>query len=127
MNRIMIIEDDPNFRTTLSNLLCERYPTLDLKEVESGEEAMAILHVFSPDLVVTDIKLPGESGLRVTQRIREAIPNVPVLVLTSYNDLEYEEAAYAAGATRFASKHETTADEILWLVDSLMPETFRKS
>jgi len=127
MNRIMIIEDDLDFRTTLSNLLCERYPTVVLKEVESGEEAMAILHVFSPDLVVTDIKLPGESGLWVTQRIREASPNVPVLVLTSYNDLEYEEAAYAAGATRFASKHETTADEILWLVDSLMPEPSRET
>ena len=123
----MIIEDDLDFRTTLSNLLCERFPSLAVKGVNSGEEAMALLDVFSPDLVVTDINLPGESGLWVTQRIREADPKLPVLVLTSYNDLEYEEAAYAAGATRFASKHETTADEILWLVDSLMPGTFGSS
>ena len=123
----MIIEDDLDFRTTLSNLLCERFPSLVVKGVNSGEEAMALLDVFSPDLVVTDINLPGESGLWVTQRIREADPKLPVLVLTSYNDLEYEEAAYAAGATQFASKHETTADEILWLVDSLMPGTFWSS
>lgn len=126
MGKIMIIEDDLDFRTTLSSLLCERFPGVVLKEVVSGEEAMAILAVFSPDLVVTDIKLPGESGLWVTERIREAAPEVPVLVLTSYNDLEYEEAAYAAGATRFASKHEITADEILWLIDSLMPEALRE-
>lgn len=123
----MIIEDDPDFRTTLSNLLCERFPSLVVKGVNSGEEAMELLDGFSPDLVVTDINLPGESGLRVTQRIREADPKLPVLVLTSYNDPEYEKAAYAAGATRFASKHETTADEILCLVDSLMPETFWSS
>lgn len=120
MNKIIIIEDDPDFRKTLLILLTERFPALVLKEAESGEEAMDQMQSFSPDLVVTDIRLPGKSGLRITQQIRQRYPEVPVIVLTSHCDVEYEEAAYAAGATRFASKHETSAEEIVCIIGNLL-------
>jgi DNA-binding NarL/FixJ family response regulator len=120
MNKIMIIEDDPDFRRTLLILLTQRFPALVLKEAGSGEEAIEEIQSFSPDLVLTDIRLPGENGLRLTQKIRMKYPHMPIIVLTSYYDIEYEEAAYAAGATRFASKHETSAEEIICIVGNLL-------
>ncbi len=116
MTSILIIEDDPHFRRTLCGLLCERFPDVNLFEVENGETALERLTEMAPDLVVTDLKLPGENGLQVTRKIRRLLPEVPVIVLTSFHDPEYEEAAYSAGATHFASKHKTSADEILHLV-----------
>jgi len=117
MTKILIIEDDPHFRATLCGLLAERFPGVSLLECDAGEAALEQLDRFSPDLVLTDLKLPGQDGLQVTRRIRRRLPELPVLVLTCFHEPEYEEAAYSAGATHFASKHETTAHEILMLVE----------
>jgi len=122
MSMILIIEDDAEFRNTLAGLLCESFPSADLLEAVDGEEALAHLVAMVPDLVVTDLRLPGQSGLQVTAKIRGDHPHLPVIVLTSYHDPEYEEAAYAAGATHFVSKHTTSADEILRLVHSILPD-----
>jgi two-component system response regulator YesN len=117
MTRILIIEDDPHFRKTLSGLLTDRIPGVSILECEAGEEALEQLGRFSPNLVLTDLKLPGQDGFQITRRIRKLSPGLPVIVLTCFHEPEYEEAAYSAGATRFASKHETTAGEILTLVE----------
>ena len=118
MTRILIIEDDPHFRATLCGLLAERFPGARLLEYEAGEEALEQLERFSPDLVLTDLKLPGQDGFQVTRRIRDLFPELPVIVLTCFHEPEYEEAAYSAGATHFASKHESSAREILSLVET---------
>jgi DNA-binding NarL/FixJ family response regulator len=122
MSIILIIEDDNDFRNTLSGLFCERFPSTDLLEAVDGEQALAQLMAMVPDVVVTDLKLPGQNGLQVTRKIRGTHPHLPVIVLTSYHDPEYEEAAYAAGATHFVSKHTTSASEILRLVHSHLPD-----
>jgi DNA-binding NarL/FixJ family response regulator len=118
MTRILIIEDDPHFRATLRGLLAERFPAATLLECETGEEALEQLERFSPDLVLTDLKLPGQDGFQVTRRIRSLLPELPVIVLTCFHEPEYQEAAYSAGATHFASKHESSAREILILVET---------
>ncbi len=121
MSMILIIEDDPDFRSTLSGLLGRRFPSADLQEAVDGEEGLAHVVAMVPDVVVTDLKLPGMDGFQVTRRIRGNHPQLPVIVLTSYHDPEYEEAAYAAGATHFLPKHTTSAEEILRLVQSFLP------
>ncbi len=118
MTRILIIEDDPHFRATLCGLLADRFPGARLLECEAGEAALEQLERFSPDLVLTDLKLPGQDGFQVTRRIRNLFPELPVIVLTCFHEPEYEEAAYSAGATHFASKHESSAREILILVET---------
>ncbi len=120
MTGILIIEDDLDFRTTLSELLRERFPGVDLVEAEDGERALEHLNRYCPDLVFTDIRLPGQNGFQVTRRIRDMHPKLPIIVLTSYHDPEYREAAFSAGATHFASKHKTSADEMLTIVGSIL-------
>lgn len=120
MTGILIIEDDSDFRRTLSGLLRDRFPGVSLVEVENGERALERLDTCCPDLVLTDIRLPGQNGFQITRRIRDMHPKIPILVLTSYHDPEYREAAFAAGATHFASKHGTSAYEMLSLVRSIL-------
>lgn len=120
MVEILIIEDDPDFRKILTGLLCERFPRIRVMEAEDGEMALKYLAASCPDLVFTDIRLPGQNGFEVTRRIRKIYPRVPILVLTSYHDPEYREAAFSAGATHFASKHKTSAEEMLAMVSSIL-------
>jgi len=126
MNKIMIIEDDLDFRKTLCSVLFERFPAFSLLEAGSGEEAIEQMGLFAPDLVLTDIGLPGENGFQIIRRIRKEYPKVGILVLTVHQDLEYEEAAYAAGANVFASKHKTSADDIFKHINSLLMRPLRK-
>lgn len=120
MTNILIIEDDPHFRSTLCSLLMERFPLVNLIEAENGETALHQLNACCPDLVLTDLKLPGQNGLQVTRRIRAMLPQVPIMVLTCFHEPEYEEAAYSAGASHFASKHWTSAYEVLDLVEGIL-------
>lgn len=120
MTSILIIEDDPHFRSILCGLLFDRFPTVHLIEAENGEKALRQLSVCCPDLVFTDLKLPGQNGFQVTRSIRSLLPTVPVIVLTSFCEPEYAQAAYSAGASHFASKHETSAGEILGLVEAFL-------
>ena len=118
--KALIVEDDETFRLTFIKLLLSRFPQLKVAEAEKGDEALEKMTSFSPDIVFMDIKLPGENGLKVTKRIRIHYPDIPIIILTSYDLPEYRHAARACGANHFTSKHTTSAEEIFSLVESIM-------
>ena len=67
-----------------------------------------------------DIRLPGENGLELTQKIKVIYPDVTVVILTSYDLPEYRQAARQSKADHFVSKDSPTSD-LLALVESLCP------
>ena len=117
--RIMLVEDDDGFRSSLASLLTSRFPGILLEEAATGTEAMKKVESFLPDLIFMDIKLPDQIGLEVTRRIKALYPDVNVIMLTSYDFPEYREAARASGAYGFLSKGSSTAEEIQDLVEVL--------
>ena len=117
--KVMLVEDDDGFRRTLAGLLMSRFPSILLGEASDGAEAMEKVESFLPQLIFMDIKLPGQSGLEVTRRIKALHPEVNVIMLTSYDFPEYREAARASGAYDFLSKGSSTAEEIQELVEGL--------
>lgn len=120
MRRILMVEDDRNFRQTLRNLLSSRFPDISLEEAGDGDEALEKIKGFLPDVIFMDIKLPGENGLSLTKRIKDAYPEITVVILTGHDLPEYEEAAFKSGANHFASKHACSAKDILGLVESIL-------
>lgn len=118
--KALIVEDDETFRLTFKKLLLSRFPHMDVAEAEKGDEAIEKIISFSPDIVFMDIKLPGENGLKVTKRIRGRYPDIPIIILTSYDLPEYRQAARACGANHFTSKHSTSAEEIFSLIESII-------
>jgi DNA-binding NarL/FixJ family response regulator len=67
-----------------------------------------------------DIKLPGESGLELTKKIKAKHPNIIIIILTSYDTPEYREAAEQAKADYFLAKGLSTKNGILGLVESIV-------
>ncbi|MCB9581106.1 MAG: sigma-54-dependent Fis family transcriptional regulator [Polyangiaceae bacterium] len=100
--RILFVEDDAAGRELGSYNL--RKAGYDVDAVASGEEALAR---FSPDvhaLVITDVRMPGISGLDVLRSVKVKAPDVPVLVITAYGSVETAVEAMKQGAADFVGK-----------------------
>jgi CheY-like chemotaxis protein len=123
MCKILIVEDNDHFRQTLRSLLDARFPSMSFEEARDGSEALEKVNAFDPDLIFMDIKLPGQSGLELTKRIRHSNAEVKIIILTSYDLPEYREAARVGGANHFVSKGSSKAEEILALVENMLSET----
>jgi len=118
--RTLIVEDNNFFRQLLKETLVSRFPSMDISEAGSGEEALQRIKAYFPDLIFMDIKLPGETGLELTKKIKAQYPNIIIIILTSYDLPEYREAASQYQANYFLSKGSTTKENILKLVESIL-------
>jgi CheY-like chemotaxis protein len=117
--KVMLVEDDDGFRSSLAGLLTSRFPGILLDEAANGSEAMEKVESFLPHLIFMDIKLPDQNGLVITRRVKAFHPEIHIIMLTSYDFPEYREAARASGANGFLSKGSFTAEEIQDLVEGL--------
>lgn len=117
--RVMLVEDDAGFRASLAGLLKSKFPFIVIEEAEDGAEAMGKLEGFLPHLILMDVKLPGQSGLEITRRVKGLHPEIDVIILTSYDFPEYRDAALASGACSFLSKGSSSVEEIQDLVEGL--------
>jgi len=93
---------------------------MDISEAKDGEEALKKVDALSPNLIFMDIKMPGESGLEITRKIKKQHPKAIIIILTAYDIPEYREAAYQNHADYFLSKGSTSREDILTLVDSIV-------
>lgn len=122
MFRTLIVEDSPAFRSSLSELLCERFPCMSIQEAADGAEAMDKLGHGLPQLIFMDINLPDTNGLDLTRAIKTQHDGVVIVVLTAYDIPEYQAAAMESGASYFVPKNSATGADIAALVDSAFPE-----
>lgn len=120
MFRTLLVEDSPGFRATLHDLIQEHFPAMEIMEAGSGEEALTVSASYRPDLVLMDIKLPGENGLVLARKLKEADAAVKVFILTSHDLPEYRDAALANGASGFLCKETTSPGDILSLVNNVL-------
>jgi two-component system response regulator YesN len=120
MAKTLIVEDSTFFRQLLKETLLSRFPEMDISEAGNAEEALSKMVTFAPDLIFVDIRLPGESGLEFTRKIRSTYPDIPIIILTSYDLPEYREAAEEYQADYFLSKGTTTKENILETVKSIL-------
>ena len=117
--KTLIVEDSNFFRQFLKETLHAEFPNIEISEAVDGEEALQKVQNLLPHLVFMDIRLPGESGLEITRKIKTQYPDVSVIILTSYDLPEYREAAKKYQANHFLSKGSTTKEDILKLVKSI--------
>ena len=102
--RTLIVEDNNLFRQTLRESLQASFPGIAIDEAANGAEALQKVNAFLPDLILMDLRLSGESGLGLTQKIKEMHPDITIFILTSYDTPECREAASRCGADRFIAK-----------------------
>ena len=99
---IWIIDDDRSIRWVFEKTLARE--NLDYKSFGSADEALAELAHSQPQVVVTDIRMPGGSGLDLLQTIKERHPALPVIIMTAYSDLDSAVAAFQGGAFEYLPK-----------------------
>ncbi len=116
--RILIVDNDDSFRQVLKRTLRVFLPTTAIDEAAGGIEALQKVDTLPPDLIFMDIRLPGENGLKLTQRIKTTHPKITILILSSYDKPEYREAASRFGADRFLVKTSLNPIELEALVKS---------
>jgi DNA-binding NarL/FixJ family response regulator len=103
--RILIADDQRHTRSGLRALISATLPHPEIREAADGLEAERLCEEFQPDLVLMDVRMPGEDGLAATRWIKARLPRTRVLVLSVR--AESRDDALAAGADGFACKCDT--------------------
>ncbi|GLU31442.1 nitrogen regulation protein NR(I) [Trinickia caryophylli] len=102
MKPIWIVDDDQSIRWVLEKALARE--NLATRSFANVREALAALEHESPQVLVSDIRMPGPSGLELLQAIRERLPELPVIIMTAYSDLDSAVAAFQGGAFEYLAK-----------------------
>ncbi|HLP98235.1 MAG TPA: nitrogen regulation protein NR(I) [Sideroxyarcus sp.] len=99
---VWIIDDDRSIRWVLEKALARE--GIEYKSFASADEALAELPGNLPQMVISDIRMPGSSGLELLQKLRNDFPNLPVIIMTAYSDLESAVSAFQGGAFEYLPK-----------------------
>jgi len=116
--RILIVDDHEVVRLGLKALL-EQHPQFEVvAEAGNSKEAMEQVERYLPDVVLMDIRLPGESGIEATERITTNYPEIRVIILTSYAEDEMLFSAIRSGASGYVLK-QIGADDLIKAVEAI--------
>lgn len=101
--RVWLVDDDASIRWVLERAL--RNGGMQPKSFEAADAALAALRSDpAPDVLITDIRMPGSSGLELVRRIRGSRPQLPIIVMTAHSDLGSAVSAYESGAFEYLPK-----------------------
>ncbi|SEA14615.1 nitrogen regulation protein NR(I) [Microbulbifer marinus] len=101
-NRVWIIDDDRSIRWVLERALSRE--GIETKCYESGDRALDDFYSDSPDVVISDIRMPGSDGFKLLQRFQSERPALPIIIMTAHSDLDSAVAAYQGGAFEYLPK-----------------------
>ncbi|MGB5130978.1 MAG: nitrogen regulation protein NR(I), partial [Steroidobacteraceae bacterium] len=99
---VWLVDDDASIRWVLERAL--RQGGLQARSFEQADGALAALARELPDVLITDIRMPGTGGLKLLERVRRDHPRLPVIVMTAHSDLDTAVAAYQGGAFEYLPK-----------------------
>ena len=97
-----------------------RFAFVDIEEASDGKEGMEKVNTFQPQLIFLEIHLPVETGLDIARQIKADHPDIIIVILTSNNSPEYQEAAEESGVEHLVPKDEWTGEDMIDLVESIL-------
>ena len=101
MNNVWIIDDEESIRTICASALEDLF---NVESFSSASEALLALNSTTPDLIITDIKMPGMSGLEFLNKVSEKFPNLPTIIITAHANIDNALSAYKGGAFEYLTK-----------------------
>jgi two-component system nitrogen regulation response regulator GlnG len=123
MKPVWIIDDDRSIRWVFEKTLARE--DIPFKTFSSAQDALNALPAGAPQVVVSDIRMPGGSGLELLQKLKERHPHLPVIIMTAYSDLESAVAAFQGGAFEYLPKP-FDVDHAVDLIRRAMEESLRQ-
>jgi len=105
MKRIILADDHSFIRLGLIQILKDEYPSVEITEVGDGESLVKEVSLHDFDLVISDLDMPGRSGLEALEQIKLIKPDLPVLILSIYTEDLYAIRVLKAGASGYMNKN----------------------
>lgn len=102
MSAVWVVDDDQSIRWVLEKALGR--DGFDVRAFSSARECLRALSVDEPDVLVSDIRMPGESGIELLQQVKVDHPAMPVIIMTAFSDLESAVSAFQGGAFEYLPK-----------------------
>lgn len=102
--RVLIVDDHPLFREGVKSILAQSAGFQVIAEAETGEDGLRKARELAPDLMVSDITLPGMNGIELTRSIRTLLPGTRVVIVTVHSGVNYLREALRAGAKGYVAK-----------------------
>ena len=119
MLKILIADDHTVVRKGLRQILLEEFLSAEIEEAVDAEELMKKVMKKEWDIVVSDISMPGRSGLEVLQQIKQHYPRLPVLILSIHPEDQYAVRVLKAGASGYLNK-DSAPDELVKAVRQVL-------
>ena len=123
MKPVWIVDDDRSIRWVFEKALTRE--GIAFKAFASAQEAIDELEIASPQVLVSDIRMPGPSGLDLLQLVKKRHPALPVIIMTAYSDLESAVAAFQGGAFEYLPKP-FDVDQAVELIRRALEESMRE-
>jgi len=115
---ILIVDDHPLVREGLKVIIGRSSKFEVVGEAGEAREGFRMAEKLKPDLVLLDISLPDESGIELTRRIKSALPEARILIVSMHSKIDYVTEAFKAGATGYLVK-ESAAERLLTALESV--------
>ena len=122
MKSVWVVDDDKSIRWVFEKALTRE--GIPYKTFAQAQDAIEALAGGSPQVLVSDIRMPGTSGLELLQTIKQRHPTVPVIIMTAYSDLESAVAAFQGGAFEYLPKP-FDVDQAVDLIRRAVDESMR--
>ena len=124
MRPVWIIDDDKSIRWVIEKSLSRE--GIVFRSFVAAQDALDALENSSPQVVISDIRMPGASGLEFMQQLKAKLPTTPVIIMTTYYDLESAVAAFQGGAFEYLPKP-FDVDHAVELIRRALDESMRES
>jgi two-component system, response regulator YesN len=122
MYKVMIIDDEETIREGLRTVInWEEHNCTIIGEAEDGDEGVKLIISQKPDIIITDVRMPGLNGLEMISKIKELHYQCVIVLLTGFREFEYAQQAVRLGAFRLILKP-TNTNELLQIIDDAVAE-----
>jgi two-component system, NtrC family, nitrogen regulation response regulator GlnG len=111
--KVWIVDDDKSIRWVLEKAL--QKADVDIQSFSSPDEVLKELPHEEPDVIISDIRMPGMDGITLLEQVKQQFPDIPVIIMTAYSDLDRAVSAFQGGAFEYLSKP-FDVDEVVSLV-----------
>ena len=120
MPHILIADDHAIARRGLKEIICDAIPLADVDTAANAEELLGKVMRGDWDLVISDINMPGRSGLEMLSEIRKNFPDLPVLIVSVHSEEEYAIRVIKAGGAGFINKDDAVEEELAKAVNIIL-------
>ena len=102
MKDVWIVDDDRSIRWVLEKAL--KRADISCRTFENAEEVLSAFNLDSPAVLLSDIRMPGKNGLDLLKEVKERYPDLPVIIMTAFSDLDSAVSSFQSGAVEYLAK-----------------------